>query len=181
MLSVVMVSFLLLNDCYCDQSGYIGTVLKIGEDSVVGQIGFEREQDDWILENMNIIELNNTLENVYNIPGEGHAASPRVSLSGDEWGQLYAMFRIPALSRLAVEFSVYTSGFDPGAEISLFSKNPDLIISLAEVNTSSIQKLINLERLNPQNNLWHKYRTEIQPESGLGVYKISLDTMMGGG
>ena len=148
MLSVVITS-LLLSECYCDQSGYIGTVLKIGEDSVVGQIGFETEQDDWTLKNMQIIELNNTLENVYNIPGEGHAAVPRVSMSGDEWGQLYATFSVPAMSRLAVEFSVYTSGFDPGAEISLFSNNPDLIISLAEVNTSSIQKLTNLERLNP--------------------------------
>lgn len=181
MLSVVFISLLLVPRYYCDQAGYIGAVLKIGEDSVVGQIGFETEQDDWTLKNMKIIELNDTLENVYNIPGEGHVAVPRVSMSGDEWGQLYATFRIPAVSRLAVDFSVFTSGFDPGAEISLFSNNPDLVISLTEVNTSSIQKLTNLQRLNPQNNLWNKYRTEIQPEGGLGFYKISLDTMMGVG
>jgi hypothetical protein len=85
---LIIVSLLLLSECYCDQSGYIGTVLKIGEDSVVGQIGFETEQDDWTLKNMKMIELNNTLENVYNIPGEGHVAVPMVSMSGDEWGQV---------------------------------------------------------------------------------------------
>jgi hypothetical protein len=85
------------------------------------------------------------------------------------------------MSRLAVEFSVYTAGFDPGAEIGLFFNNTDLIISLTEMNMSSIQKLSNLERLNPRNNFWNKYRTEIQPEGGLGFYNISLDTKMGGG
>ena len=182
MFRIAMISLVIFSEHDCDQSGYIGTVLKIGEDSVVGQIDFETEQDDWTLTNMKIVDTADSLENVDNIPGEGHVAVPQLSMSGVERGQLYATFRIPAFTRVAVEFSVFVSGFDPEAESSFLSTNPDLLVSLTAVNTTSQQKLTNLARLNPQNNLWNKYRTEVQTgTAGLRSYRIILEAVRGAG
>jgi len=180
MRTLVFGSLLLFGVHHCDEAEYMGTVLKIGDDRLVGQIDFETEQDDWILKNMKIIDTNNSKDNINNIPGEGHVAMPQVSMSGDDQGQVSTMFNIPVLSRVALEFNVYVSGFDPQFE-SLFSTNPDLIISLTEVNASSIKNLANLARLNPQNNIWNKYRTEIESEGSQELWTISLKLRNGGG
>jgi len=181
MLVLVVFSLVLFSDHNCDQSSFIGTVLKIGEDSVVGQIDFETGKDDWTLKNMKIVDTADSLENVNNIPGEGRVAVPQVSMSGDQWGQVYKTFNIPALTRVAVEFSVFVSGFDSEAENSFMSTNPDLLVRLVALDTSSEKKLTNLARLKPQNNLWNKYRTEVQTESGLKSYRVSLEVLRGSG
>ena len=106
---------------------------------------------------------------------------PQVSISGDEWDSVHATFRIPSSSRVEVEFMVFVSGFDPEAESGFLKTNPDLIISLVDAKTSRTQKLTNLDRLNPKNNIWNRYRTEVQTGDADGDYRISLDTTRGGG
>ena len=180
MRTFIFASLLLFSVHHCDEAEYIGTVLKIGDDRLVAQIDFETEQDVWTLKNMKIIDTNDSTENINNIPGEGHVAMPQVSMSGEDQGQVSTMFNIPVLSRVAVEFNVYVTGFDLQFE-NLFSTNPDLIISLTEVNASSIKNLANLARLNPQNNIWNKYRTEIESAGSEKLYTIILMSRNGGG
>jgi len=165
--------------CVLALAGYTGTNL-IGEDSLVGQIDFETENEDWTITNFRIISLNDSMENVNNIPGEGHVAVPQISMSGKDMGEMFIMFRIPTKSRLAVKFSVYVSGFDP-KDNSSFSRNPELLISLSEDNKTNSEKLTSLERLNPENNAWSNRRTEVETGGSLGLYKLSLGASMGSG
>ena len=79
--------------CVLTLAGYTGTDL-IGEDSLVGQIDFETENEDWTLTNFKIISLNDSMENINNIPGEGHVALPQISMSGKDMGEMFIMFRI---------------------------------------------------------------------------------------
>jgi len=120
------------------------------------------------------------MENINNIPGEGHVALPQISMSGKDMGEMFIMFRIPTKSRLAVKFSVYVSGFDPKDNTS-FSRNPELLISLSEDNATNSEKLTSLERLNPENDAWSNRRTEVETGGNLGLYKLSLGASMGSG
>ena len=176
---MILCVILCMQYCVLVLAGYTGTDL-IGEDSIVGQIDFESENDDWTLTNLRIISLNDSMENMYNIPGEGHVAVPQVSMSGRDMGEMVIMLRIPVKSRLAVKFSVYVSGFDPKDNTS-FSQNPELLISLSEVNTTHVEKLTSLERLYPENDAWNNRRTEVETGGSLGVYKLSVEVSMGSG
>merc|ERR1711872_3147 len=170
---------LCLQYCVLGLAGYTGTDL-VGQDSLVGKNDFESENSDWTLKNFKIIDIKDSMENIDNIPGEGHIAVPQMSMSGNDMGEMSIMLSIHVRSRVAVVFSVYVSRFDP-ADNSSFSHNPALEVSLVEMTKDTKELLTSLERLNPENNAWNNRRTEVETGGSLEKYKLSLSASMGSG
>jgi len=182
MMRLLLGCVLVLRPHYCEETVYRGTDLRIGEDSVQGQTGFETEESDWTLSNMRVIRTNDSMENIYSIPGEGHVIVPELSMSGKDMGQMSIMLNISLRSKVAVEFSMFVSGYDP-ADQGLLSRNPELEILLPEPASHSRGAiyLTSLARLGAEPGVWSKYRTETMAEGSEGQCRLTIEARMGVG
>jgi len=182
MMRLLLGCVLVLRPHYCEETVYRGTDLRIGEDSVQGQTGFETEESDWTLSNMRVIRTNDSMENIYSIPGEGHVIVPELSMSGKDMGQMSIMLNISLRSKVAVEFSMFVSGYDP-ADQGLLSRNPELEILLPEPASHSRGAiyLTSLARLGAEPGVWSKYRTETMAEGSDGQCRLTIEARMGEG